>query len=229
MKNKLIVFDWNGTILSDTRPSVEAGNVCLEFYGAKAISLRKYRETFNFPILHFYKLNGLSVDHVLAKKDEANIVFQEAYEHLAKSARTRKGARSALDWIADQGMGCIILSNYRTEKIREHTKRLKLDRYFDDVQAFGCGGGSIVESTHKSERLTKYMAQHNYKPQDVVIVGDSAEEPEIARHLGITSIGITDGYITRARLRDASPDHIIHRLNEIPDLLINKWGIKTKL
>ena len=80
--------------MSDTRASVEAGNVCLEFYGAQPISLQKYRETFNFPIMHFYKLNGLSVDDVLAKKDAANEIFQKAYEDLAKHARTRAGAYS---------------------------------------------------------------------------------------------------------------------------------------
>ena len=221
--NKLIVFDWNGTILSDTRQSVEAGNVCLEFYGAKPVTLQKYRETFNFPILHFYKLNGLSVDHVLAKKDEANVIFQEAYERLAANARTRKGARDLLQWIKAQGYHCIILSNYRTERISAHVERLKITQYFDDIIAFGCDGASIVDGTHKTERLTHYMQLHGYKPENVVIVGDSAEEPEIARHLGITSIGITDGYITEKRLCDAAPDHVIRTLKQIKPLLRTAW------
>lgn len=225
MDHKLVVFDWNGTLLSDTRPSVEAGNVCLEFYGAAPISLQKYRETFNFPILHFYKLNGLSADTVLAKKDEANVVFQEAYERLAARSRTRRGARALLDWIKSQGMGCIILSNYRTQKIKQHLKRLDLDHYFSTVSAFGCNGSSIVEVTNKTERLAAFMAKRRFKPEDVVIVGDSTEEPAIARHLGITSIGITDGYITRARLKAAKPDYIIDSLGEIKDILKTRWAV----
>ena len=162
MNHKLIVFDWNGTILSDTRPSLEAGNICLEFYGAKPITLQKYRETFNFPILHFYKLNGLSVDEVLAKKDEANEVFQAAYEERAKHTRTRRGARDVLKWIKAQGMSCIILSNYRTNRIQSHLKRLDISEFFDDVLAFGCNGASIVEGTHKTQRLKTLMLQHIY-------------------------------------------------------------------
>ena len=211
--------------MSDTRASVEAGNVCLEFYGAQPISLQKYRETFNFPIMHFYKLNGLSVDDVLAKKDAANEIFQKAYEDLAKHARTRAGARQILAWIKDQGMRCIILSNYRTERIKEHVQRLRIADYFDDILAFGCSGASIVEGTHKTERLTHYMKQQGLKPEDVVIIGDSTEEPEIARVLALTSIGITDGYITRKRLREASPDHIIHTLPEIRAILEQKWAL----
>ena len=225
MKNKLIVFDWNGTILSDTRASVEAGNVCLEFYGAKPISLQKYRETFNFPIMHFYKLNGLSVDEVLAKKDEANEVFQKAYEDLAKNVRTRSGSRAILKWIKAHNMSCIILSNYRTKRIKNHVSRLGISSFFDDVLAFGCNGASIVEGTHKTERLTHYMDQHEFKPEDVVIIGDSTEEPEIGRILRLTSIGITDGYISQKRLRAAKPDHIIHNLREIKPILEKKWSL----
>lgn len=225
MKNKLIVFDWNGTLLSDTRASVAAGNVCLEFYGAQPISLRQYRETFNFPIMHFYKLNGLSVDEVLAKKEAANEIFQKAYEDLAKNARTRSGARDVLEWVQQKKMSCIILSNYRTERIKNHIKRLGIADFFDDVLAFGCDGSSIVEGTHKTERLTNYMATHNFKPEDVVIIGDSTEEPEIGRILGVSSIGITDGYITRSRLREARPDHVINNLKQIKPILENKWSL----
>ena len=63
MKHKLVVFDWNGTILSDTLHSWKAGNTCLEFYNHPGISLKQYRETFTFPIMHFYKLNGDDVNY----------------------------------------------------------------------------------------------------------------------------------------------------------------------
>lgn len=199
--------------------------MCLEFYGAEPITLEQYRETFTFPILHFYKKNGLSVDQVLAKKDEANVIFQAAYERLAARARTRKGARDLLQWIKDTGMSCIILSNYRTEKIKQHLKRLKIEHYFSHVSAFGCEGATIVETVNKKERLAEFMVKRGYKPQDVVIVGDSTEEPEIGRALGLKSIGITEGYITNARLRAAEPDYIVESLSEIQSLLQREWGV----
>lgn len=225
MNHKLVVFDWNGTILSDTRPSLVAGNMCLEFYGAAPITLQKYRETFTFPVIHFYKLNGLSVDDVLARKDEANELFQAAYEALARNTRTRKGARDLLAWLHEQGMACIILSNYRTEKINEHLKRLKIDRYFQHVSAYDCDGSTILQNATKTERLSEYMVKRGYKPTDTVIIGDSTEEPDIARHLGLASIGITDGYITEKRLKAARPDHIVHSLQEIKPLLAEKWSL----
>lgn len=219
MNHKLIVFDWNGTLLSDTRQSWLAGNACLEFYGAEPLSLQDYREHFTFPIIHFYKKVGLSVDEVLARKDESNVVFQSTYERLAANARTRRGARELLAWIKDQGMTSIILSNYVTDKIEDHVKRLGLGAYFSAISAHTCGGTSILEKTSKVERLSEFMAKRRFKPQDTIIIGDTMEEPAIARALGLTSIGITDGYISTARLKKAAPDYIVGSLKEIKAII----------
>lgn len=223
MKHKLIVFDWNGTILSDTRQSWIAGNECLKFYGAEPMSLARYRDLFTFPIIHFYKQYGLSVDEILAKKEESNVVFQSSYESLAANARTRRGTRTLLDWLKNQDATSIILSNYVTDKISEHVERLGLEDYFATISAHTCNGTSILEKTSKTERLSAFMAKRRFRPQDTVIIGDTMEEPEIARALGITSIGITDGYISRARLKKAAPDHIIDRMDQIIPLLKNSW------
>lgn len=217
---KLVVFDWNGTILSDTVQSWKAANICLEYYGAKPISLAKYRETFHFPIIHFYKLNGCDVDDVLARKEQAYTMFQTSYEKFAVNARTRRGARETLQWLKDNNIATTILSNYVTDKIREQLKRLKIEHFFQHISGHD-DGMKILQSTSKQERLAAYIAKHGYKPEDTVIVGDSDEEPTLARHLGLTSIGITGGYISEKRLRAAQPVHLIHNLKEIIPIVNN--------
>lgn len=223
MGHKLVVFDWNGTLLSDAKASWLAGNECLKFYGAPPLSYADYREHFTFPIIHFYKKCGLCTDHVLKHKDAANEIFQNAYEELSARARTRRGARGLLDHLQTQNITSIILSNYRTEKIQSHLGRLKLESHISTVLAHDCDGTTIMEKTSKEGRLSDYMAKRNYKPSDVIIVGDSAEEPDVARKLGLTSIGITDGYITEKRLRKAKPDYIVHSLQQITPLIKAHW------
>lgn len=216
---KLIVFDWNGTLLADTIPSWLASNVCLEFFGREAITLERFRETFHFPVIHFYTLNGVSVDELLARKDEGNAVFQSSYERLAAKARTRSGARELLAFLKEQEFDCIILSNYQTDKIKAHLKRLKIDPYFSYVSAHDCDGTTILQSTTKKERLSEFMVKRGYKPADTMIIGDSMEEPEIARALGLKSVGIFDGCISRERLRAAKPDHLVKHLRDVQVLV----------
>ena len=225
MDHKLIVFDWNGTLLSDTHAAWRASNECLTFYGAKAITMQKFRETFHFPVIHFYKLNGVSVDAVLERQDEGNNVFQNAYKKYSVHARTRRGTRELLNWVKQHGFTSIILSNSQVPKIEEHAKRLKIDHYFHHISAHSCDGTSILHETSKKERLSDYMVKRSFKPDDTVIIGDSTEEPELAHTLGLMSISLTDGCMTTKRLVEAKPDHMIHHLGEVIPLLQKNWAL----
>lgn len=222
-QQKLAIFDWNGTLIADTVPAWKASNKCLAFYGKAPISLQRQRETFDFPIIHYYMRNGISVDTVLETKDEANEIFQSNYDALAAGVRTRRGTRELLEWLHARNVTCLILSNYLVPKIEHHLERLKLGHYFHHISANTCDGTSILNSTSKLERLSDFMVKRGYHPDHAFIIGDSREEPDIGRHMGITSIGITGGCISEKRLREAVPDHVIGHLGEVSDILQQKW------
>ena len=222
---KLAIFDWNGTLIADTRPAWEASNECLKFYGKEPISFEQQLETFDFPIIHYYKRNGVDMDLVLKTKEESNEIFQNAYDELAAGARTRRGTRELLDWLKVNDVNCIILSNYLTVKIEAHLERLKIRDYFSFISANNCNGTSILNSTSKLERISDYMVKRGYHADNAFIIGDSKEEPDIGRHMGITSIGITGGCINERRLREAQPDHLIHALPQAIDVLKSKWSL----
>lgn len=223
--SKLAVFDWNGTLIADTKMAWEASNACLEFYGVEPITFERQLETFDFPIIHYYKRNGCDIDHVLATKNEANDIFQTHYDRLAEGARTRRYARQLLDWLHGNNVTCIILSNYLTVKIEHHLKRLGIRDKFHFISANTCDGTSILSSTSKLERLSDFIVKRGYHPDNTFIIGDSMEEPDLGRKLGITSIGITGGCINEKRLKKAEPDHLIGSLSAVPAILHDKWGL----
>lgn len=223
--NRLAVFDWNGTLIADTRMAWVASNACLEFYGKPPITLQRQRETFDFPVIHYYKRNGCDIDRVLATKEEANTIFQSRYETLAANVRTRRGARALLEWLKAQGIACIILSNYLTHKIEPQLERLKIAQFFSHVSANNCDGTTILNATNKLERLSQFLVKRGYHPENAFIIGDSMEEPDIGRKLGVMSIGITAGCITEARLRQARPDHLIDSLPQAIPIISKKWAL----
>ncbi len=222
---KLAVFDWNGTLIADTTMAWVASNACLEFYGKAPITLQRQRETFDFPVIHYYKRNGCDIDRVLATKEEANSIFQSRYEALAANVRTRRGARELLEWLKGQGITCIILSNYLTHKIEPQLERLKIAHYFSHVSANNCDGTTILNATNKLERLSDFLVKRGYHPDNAFIIGDSMEEPDIGRKLGVMSIGITGGCITETRLQKARPDHLIDSLPQAIPIISKKWSL----
>lgn len=222
---KLAIFDWNGTLIADTALAWKATIPCLKFYGQPPISLKKQRETFDFPIITFYERNGCSVEKVLATKEQSNDIYQKNYDSLALKARTRRGARQLLDWLSEKNITCIILSNYVGGKISFHLNRLNMEHYFSHISANSCNGTTVLDTMNKYERLDAFMKESGYCPDNAVIIGDSKEEPDIGRQLGITSIGITNGCISESRLRAANPDHVISALPQAIDVLKMKWAV----
>lgn len=219
MRHKLVVFDWNGTILSDTTASWRASNICLKAYGADEITLARYRATASFPVIHFYAKNGVSVDDILSDKTKDNQVFRRSYEEFAKNARTRRGARDLLSWLHSKNVSCIILSNYTRNEIEQQLRRLKISQFFQHVDANDGDGAQILEYTSKQKRLSEYMLSRGYRPHDAVIIGDSSEEPAVARALGLTSIAITEGSFSRAQIAHANPDYTINNMKQARPIL----------
>ena len=62
---KHILWDWNGTLLDDSWLCVEVLNDLLKEQGKDPISLKTYRNHFNFPVIHFYKYGNKNLERVL--------------------------------------------------------------------------------------------------------------------------------------------------------------------
>jgi phosphoglycolate phosphatase len=210
---KLIVFDFNGTLLSDTRACMDADNRVLETFGGKAVDLKTYRDTIIIPGINFYIQHGCRRARLELKSREVGQVLHTFYETRAAKCRTRRGAKKLLEWLQKNGIGSVILSNHTIAGINRQLKRLGLDHLITEVLA-NPAPGMTLKSRSKKEKLIDYLATHNCNPKDALIIGDSPEETEIGKELGIGTVAITDGYYATSRLKKAKPDYLVHNLAE---------------
>lgn len=94
---KLIVFDWNGTLLADTRACMDADNFVIQNYGGKPFaSVREFRAIVTIPAFDFYVARGCERKKLLADMKTVRAMFHNFYEKRACRCRLRKGARSLL-------------------------------------------------------------------------------------------------------------------------------------
>ena len=210
---KLVVFDWNGTILSDTQACWKADANVFKHFGLKELTLKRYKDTFDIPLDKFYAANGLPEKDFWENLEQIQSIFHDDYEERAKKCRSRAGARNLLKWLAERDTERIILSNHTIKGIENQLERLKLKDYFTQVLANEEHTKTAIKG--KRERLEDYMKDKHFKPGEVVIIGDSPEEIEIGRKMGLKSITITDGFFSTKRLKEKKPDHLVKRLDEI--------------
>ena len=220
----LAVFDWNATLFDDTPATYNATNECLAFFDIPPISLERLQDTFTFPLIHFYEKSGVSVDDYLKNTSELSDIFHTKYNELKTECTLMKGARQALNFCKNHNMHCMILSNYNQAPLETDIQHFNLEPYFETISG-NKDPEAITSHTNKYERLRDYMNEHGFTPEQTFIIGDSHEEPELARLLNILGISITGGLLSPTRLEKCKKDHVITDLTELPDILEKEWSL----
>ncbi|MDE2030112.1 MAG: HAD family hydrolase [Alphaproteobacteria bacterium] len=210
---KLVVWDWNGTLLDDTDLMLVCVNIILERMNRAPITMERFRETQMKPLKNFYLAVGVDekdIPHVL---EQERTLFHDHYEPMAIGAPLRDGATDLLAALNTHGTAGVIVSNHITGEIIRLLKQHDIHHHFDEVIAYESRGVQFREP--KGEKLHAYIAANGLNDADGIIIGDTVEEMEIARALGMASVAITGGIQSESRLRAAHPDHIVHSLHEL--------------
>jgi phosphoglycolate phosphatase-like HAD superfamily hydrolase len=214
---KLVAFDWNGTILADTQMNLECSNINFEQYGLKPISLLKFRQTFHIPVSEFWLANGGKLKDLKIQSEN----FHKLYLKKVGGTRTRAGSKEVLTWLKKQNIERIIYSNHTIDDILNQTSRLKITGTFSKILArdLKTDGHSHVRVRTKEIKLQNYVKIRDYKPQEVLSIGDTEEEIEIGKKYGYHTVAITGGYNTTARLKKHHPDFLIHNMLELKNIV----------
>lgn len=219
MKYKLAIFDWNGTLIDDSFANWAGSNATFRVMGLPEITMERYRDTMDFPFIHFYNRNGLDTDTYLKNTDKLSEAFLGVYQEEQKKAPLRAGTIELLDNLLDKNLTLMILSNH----IQEHLEEQLADRHVHAKFKHICGNPVYGQQDHtrttKLGRLQKIMDEFGYTAGESFIVGDSLEEPDIAHAMGMTCVSVTWGCFSTERLRKSPTHHVIDNLAELPRML----------
>ena len=214
---KLVAFDWNGVLIADARLHAQIVGEIQKHYGYPDVHPDTVRDLFEVPVSNMYRKLGWSEEEIEKESPAIQDRFHDLYERRAKTVRTRTGARALLHWLRARSIECVIFSNHTTEGIEAQLKRLHIGGYFQHVIAND--KYQAMKGKAKGDKLEAYLRARGYKGDEVLVVGDSPEEVEIGKHLGATTVAITGGYVSQRRLRAANPDHLIHTLTGMIDII----------
>jgi len=217
---KLLVFDFNGVLIADTQASMATDNHILKTFGGKPVGLKVYRDMIIIPAINFYSAHGCNRNVLLKKSDKLGKVFHTFYEKRAAKLRSRKYAKRILKWLHKNNVRSIILSNHTVVGIDYQLKRFDVKEYIERVIA-NTSLDSSMKTRNKEEKLSDYIKSNNFKESEIMIIGDSPEEIEIGKALGIRTIAITGGYYSTSRLRKSKPDFLINNLKELIEIVRN--------
>jgi len=193
MKYKTLIWDFNGTLLDDTKISIGAINTVLERRNMKTIDrFEDFQEIFCFPVSEYYRRLGFDFE-----KEPYRIPADEWVELYSASmfdAPLNEGVTDILKTARDMGLRQIVFSASERSRLKEHIERLGIAGYFDTII-----GTDDVYAKGKID-LAKDLAKNNPNIFPALFIGDTDHDHLCALEMGCDCVLYSGGFMSPNRL-----------------------------
>ena len=105
---KLILWDWNGTLLDDVDASIIALNILLSRRSMAGIDKPTYKRIFRFPVIENYRKLGFNLE--VENFDDVAREYVAEYMNSSKDVGLFPSATSVLDYVHAKGYTQSIIS-----------------------------------------------------------------------------------------------------------------------
>lgn len=208
----LVVWDWNGTLLDDMDVCLGVINGMLRRRGLPPIpDLDRYREIFTFPVRTYYALAGFDLEREpftdLAEE------YMTGYRAASRSCGLVAGARETLAALERMGARQVLASASRQDDLERQVAEQGVQGAFSAVlgMADQLGGG-------KAGLAAGYLRREGADPAEVLFVGDTVHDLEVARQVGCRCVLIAGGHQSRGRL-EAAGAAVLEHIRQLPAYL----------
>ena len=204
---KHIIWDWNGTLLDDVDLSLEAINIVLARYNRPALQRKRYLKIFTFPVIEYYKILGFDFN-----KTPFSIIgteFIDEYTARMFDVKLNSGAREFLDSVQQTNITQSLLSAAKVQMLEKLIEYHKLQDYF--IRIVGLDNHYAYS---KLEAGQAWMAELPFQPSEVLYIGDTIHDVDVARELGVDIALLSLGHTDYARLVDTGKP-VFHVFSEL--------------
>lgn len=196
---KHVIWDWNGTLFNDPAMAVDVINVTLAKRDMPTVTIEEYRDKFGFPVKDYYHRLGFDFE-----KESFEIVgteWVEEYERRRLTVPLFEDARSVLEQIQSKGITQSILSAYKQNTLDELIDHFELRPFFLMVNGLDNHYASSKEDIGKA-----WMDELHYGPHEVLFIGDTEHDHDVATAIGADCVLIPNGHQPRHKLEATGAD-----------------------
>jgi phosphoglycolate phosphatase len=212
---RAVLFDFDGT-LADCYLGITASvNHVRALHGLPPLSVAEVRPDVGHGPAHLLRTTVPEGDPA------ANVAAYRAH-HLTvmrNGTHLMPGAAEALAALKGRGLRLAVCSNKAVAFTRELLAYLGVASYLDAV----LGPEDVARPKPAPDMLTAALQRLRVAPREALYVGDMCVDVETARAAGVTVWVVPTGSDGAEALARARPDHLLHGLAEVPEL-IERWG-----
>jgi phosphoglycolate phosphatase len=206
-----IIWDFNGTILDDAALCVQTENDLRRPRNLPDITMDFFRENFRFPVIDYYKSIGMSFE--TESFAELAKLYMAIFQPASLLLPLRSGVRDFIAGQKNKGRKQILLSASQRDNLLEQTNHFGLTGLFDEIL-----GLDDILGMSKIELATDWQKRRNAKPSDMVVIGDTLHDYDVAKALKCACILLTGGHNSRERLQ-ATGAPVLDGIEELAGIL----------
>jgi HAD superfamily hydrolase (TIGR01509 family) len=207
-----VLFDWDGTLLDSFHADSQAYLAMFRDVGLNW-GMQELERHYSPDWYTVYRRAGIPEE----RWAEADGLWRAHYaKHPSKLI---SGAQGVLRRLARRHALGLVTSGDRVRVTRQ-LREFALTRIF---RARVCGGDTAEKKPHP-EPLRVALRQMRMEAEECVYVGDTPEDLEMARAVGMRAIAVLGPFPTEKRLRAAKPEFLLKKLEELPGLLEKTYG-----
>lgn len=185
---KHIIWDWNGTLLDDLMTSIDALNHLLVQEGREIVTdVDLYKRIFQFPVIKYYEAIGFDFEKTPFSKLAK--VYMAYYRPHSLKCDLQKGAIELLQALKEAGYRLTLLSASDLSFLHVQLAQYPdLEGMFDEVL-----GLDHIHADSKQSLAIKFVQTLEH-PEEVLFIGDSVHDYEVANASGCDCLLVTCGH-----------------------------------
>jgi phosphoglycolate phosphatase len=205
-----VVWDWNGTLFDDLHTCVDVANQLLGEFDLPLLSgVAEYHAKFRFPIVDYYADLGFDTTPT-GNFSRAAQRYMELYGAASVRCGLHEGATDALMALHEAGVRQVVISASQQDNLRAQLAPFGLEAYLDGVH-----GIEDIYAASKEGLARRWLADENLSGAEVLFVGDSEHDFEIAEAVGARCVLFSGGHHARVHLESLGAP-VIDDLRDVP-------------
>lgn len=203
-KGKVLIFDYDGTIVDSLDVAFKAFNMLAKKYNLRARKIKEdFVKLYNNNLYESLVNEGLPKEKIQAfNKELRDLFLQNGY-----GPKLFNGIKEVVNRLAEKHKIIIITSNI-TSTIKKSVEKAGLQ-----------GISEIMGSDFEPSKVKKILEVKKFYPKaEIYYIGDTIGDIKEAKKAGVKAIGVSWGYHSRKMLEDAGAELVADKPNELLEI-----------
>lgn len=213
MENKkLVIWDWNGTLLNDVDVCIDSMNTMLKIRNMPLLTEDFYKNIFDFPIINYYEKLGFNFK--TESFEDLSIQYISKYSELSKDCRLHNDALDTLQFFKNSNFNQVVISAMEIASLKKQIKERNIYDYFIDII-----GLDNIHAKSKIEIAKNFISSNDFDNNNTFLIGDTFHDYQVAEAINCKCYLVTKGHQNLDRFKNMENTIIIQNLKDLQNHL----------